>query len=68
MWMIGTTGIGVAALAIGCGGWLIRKVNLGERVLAVLSSLLLFYPFSSAHIVGFVLFGAVIALHLWRKS
>lgn len=67
IWMIGTTGIGVTALAIGCGGWLMRKAKLDERVLAVLSSLLLFYPFSSAHIVGFVLFGTVIALHLWRK-
>ena len=67
MWTIGTAVIGVTALAIGCGGWLTRKANLGERTGAILSGLLLFYPSSSAHIVGFILFGTVIALHLWRK-
>ncbi len=63
---VGTAAIGVSALAMGLGGWLRQAANPVERVVAVAGGLLLFYATTVTDIMGLVLFGAAIALHLVR--
>ena len=63
---VGTAVIGVSALAMGLGGWLRQAANPVERVAAVAGGLLLFYATTVTDIMGLVLFGAAIALHLVR--
>jgi TRAP-type uncharacterized transport system fused permease subunit len=63
---VGTAAIGVSALAMGLGGWLPQAANPVERVAAVAGGLLLFYATTVTDIMGLVLFGAAIALHLVR--
>ena len=62
----GTAAIGVSALAMGLGGWLRRAANRVERGAAVAGGLLLFYATTVTDIMGLVLFGAAVALHLVR--
>ena len=64
---IGTAAIGVSALAMGLGGWLVREANLVERVLAVSGGLLLFYATTTTDVIGLALFGVAIVLHLTRR-
>lgn len=61
-----TAAIGVAALAVGAGGWLRRRATVPERVIAVLAGLLLMYPGTAADLAGITCFGAAAGLHLWR--
>ena len=63
---VGTAAIGVSALAMGLGGWLRREATAVERIGAVAAGLLLFYATTVTDIMGLVLFGAAIALHLLR--
>ena len=63
---VGTAAIGVSALAMGLGGWLRQAANPVERVVAVAGGLLLFYATTVTDIMGLMLFGAAIALHLVR--
>ena len=63
---VGTAAVGVSALAMGLGGWLRQAANPVERVVAVAGGLLLFYATTVTDIMGLVLFGAAIALHLVR--
>ena len=63
---VGTAAIGVSALAMGLGGWLRQAATPVERVVAVIGGLLLFYATTVTDIMGLVLFGATIALHLVR--
>ena len=63
---VGTAAIGVSALAMGLGGWLRQAANPVERVAAVGGGLLLFYATTVTDIMGLVLFGAAVALHLVR--
>ena len=65
---IGTAAIGVSALAMGLGGWLVREAKLLERVLAVTGGLLLFYATTVTDIIGLALFGVAIGLHLLRTK
>jgi TRAP-type uncharacterized transport system fused permease subunit len=58
--------IGVAALAIGVGGWLRAATTNLERIGAVAAGLLLIYPRAAADVVGLMLFAAVTAAHLLR--
>ena len=65
---VGTAVIGVSALAMGLGGWLVRQTTMVERVMAVAGGLLLFYATTVTDIIGLSLFGAAITLHLFRKN
>ncbi len=65
---IGTAAIGVSALAMGLGGWLVREAKLLERVLAVTGGLLLFYATTVTDLIGLALFGVAIGLHLLRTK
>ncbi len=65
---VGTAAIGVSALAMGLGGWLLRPTTNIERVLAVTGGLLLFYATTTTDIIGLVLFAAAISLHVIRKN
>ena len=51
---------------MGLGGWLRQAATPVERVVAVIGGLLLFYATTVTDIMGLVLFGATIALHLVR--
>ncbi len=61
-----TAAIGVAALAVGFGGWLRRATNLPERVMAVVAGLLMFYASAITDVIGIVLFAFVIGIHIVR--
>jgi TRAP transporter 4TM/12TM fusion protein len=65
---VGTAVIGVSALAMGLGGWLLRPTTTLERILAVTGGLLLFYATTTTDLVGLMLFTVAIALHLVRKQ
>ena len=65
---VGTAVIGVSALAMGLGGWLLRPTTTLERILAVSGGLLLFYATTTTDLVGLILFTVAIALHLVRKQ
>ena len=60
----GTAAIGVSALAMGLGGWLLRAATTFERTLAVAGGLLLFYAAAITDIIGFALFGTAVAIHV----
>ncbi len=55
--------LGVAALAMGCGGWLRAELARRDRVLAVAAGLLLFYPQTATRLAGAALVAAAVALH-----
>jgi TRAP-type uncharacterized transport system fused permease subunit len=62
----GTAAVGVAAIALGTGGWIRHQANTAERVLAIAGGLLLMYAHLNADIVGMVVAGIGIGGHLWR--
>ena len=64
---VGTAVIGVSALAMGLGGWLIRRTSSVERVLATGGGLLLFFAATVTDLIGLGLFGGAVAHHLLRK-
>ena len=64
---VGSSVLGVSALAMGLGGWLTHRARLVERVLATSGGLLLFLAIRSADIIGFGLFGAAVTLHLYQR-
>ena len=61
-----TAAIGIAALAMGLGGWLRRAAMLPERIAATVAGLLLVYASPGTDLLGIALFGAVALLHLLR--
>ena len=63
----GTAVIGVSALAMGLGGWLVRRTSPLERVLATGGGVLLFFATTATDLTGLVLFGAAVAHHLLRR-
>ena len=58
--------LGVAALAVGAGGWLRQRATAAERLAAIVAGLLLMYPAFAADLAGVALFGAVGAAHYRR--
>ncbi|OGB90708.1 MAG: hypothetical protein A3H39_09010 [candidate division NC10 bacterium RIFCSPLOWO2_02_FULL_66_22] len=54
--------VGLAALAAGLTGWLLRKTTHFERALLVAAGLVLVYPGWLQDVIGFVLFGLAAAL------
>lgn len=62
-----TAALGVAGLAIGLGGWVVRPATAFERVLATAGGVLLFYPAGVADAAGLACLGVAIAWHLRRR-
>jgi TRAP-type uncharacterized transport system fused permease subunit len=51
--------VGITALTMGVGGWLLRKTTWLERIVLVLAALILIYPSASLDVVGLALFAIV---------
>ena len=66
VWVTTSAAAGVAALAVGLGGWLRAAANLFERSLAIIASLLLFYAGAMTSFAGVVLFAIIIGMHVMR--
>jgi TRAP transporter 4TM/12TM fusion protein len=66
LWTTATAATGVAALAVGLGGWLWRAATLPERLLATAAGLLLFYASPATDLAGFALFALAAAVHVLR--
>jgi TRAP-type uncharacterized transport system fused permease subunit len=66
LWTSLTAATGVAALAVGLGGWLWRAASLPERVLAGVAGLLLFYASPVTDAAGLVLALLAAGLHALR--
>jgi TRAP transporter 4TM/12TM fusion protein len=64
VWSSLTAALGVAALAFGAGGWLKRRANVIERVLAVSAGLFLIYPSSFTDLAGSAILALAVALNL----
>ncbi len=58
--------IGIVALAGGLQGWLLRKTNIAERLMLIISGLALMYPTTFSDVLGLVLIVAVVALQKLR--
>jgi TRAP transporter 4TM/12TM fusion protein len=62
-----TAAAGVAALAVGLGGWIRREVPGPLRAALVTAGLLLFYASGWSHVAGFVISAVVLILHfIWQ--
>ncbi len=62
-----TAAIGIAALAAGFQGWLLRRANLVERLMLIAAGLLLVYPSRHADLWGAVLIALPLGLQLVRR-
>lgn len=51
--------VGITALTMGVGGWLLRRANWIERIVLVVAGLVLIYPSTSLDLVGLALFAMV---------
>lgn len=61
-----TAAVGVTALAVGFGGYLLRPALLAERAAAIVAGLLLFYASTTTDLIGLALFGLVVLCHVLR--
>ncbi len=55
-----TAMVGITALTMGVGGWLLRKATWPERGILVVAGLVLIYPSTDLDLVGLALFGTVL--------
>jgi TRAP transporter 4TM/12TM fusion protein len=63
-----TAFVGIAALACGVQGWMIRRTTALERVMLVAAGLLLVYPAGWADVAGVALFAAAAAKQRWGRG
>jgi TRAP-type uncharacterized transport system fused permease subunit len=63
-----TAAFGIAALAGGLQGWLLRKTTLLERVALVIAGLMLVYPVALFDSIGFAIVIAVVILQKLRHG
>jgi TRAP transporter 4TM/12TM fusion protein len=62
-----TAALGIAALAGGLQGWLLRKTNLIERWMLIIAGLMLVYPRAFFDFVGLALVAAVVVMQkVWH--
>ncbi|HZQ60687.1 MAG TPA: TRAP transporter fused permease subunit [Casimicrobiaceae bacterium] len=66
-WIALTACIGIAALAAGVQGWLLRACSHIERAVLIVAGLLLIYPASMSDVVGFAGALMVLAVQWWRR-
>jgi TRAP transporter 4TM/12TM fusion protein len=55
-----TAFLGIGLLASGCSGWLLKRQNIPERILAVIGALSFVTPFSLGDVIGFICLALVI--------
>ena len=63
-----TAALGIAALAGGVQGWLIRRTNRVEQWMLIAAGLALVYPKPLADAVGVALVAVVLALQFLRRD
>ncbi|HKU86842.1 MAG TPA: TRAP transporter fused permease subunit [Casimicrobiaceae bacterium] len=63
-WIAVTACIGIAALASGSQGWLVRRCGPLERAILIVCGLALVYPAPATDILGIV---GVLAVYFWQK-
>ena len=63
-WIATTACIGIAALATGSQGWLVRRCGPIERVILIVCGLALVYPAPATDVVGIV---GIAAVFFWQK-
>jgi TRAP transporter 4TM/12TM fusion protein len=63
-WIAFTACLGIAALAAGTQGWLLRRCGAIERVILIVAGLALIYPAPAADLVGIA---GVLAVTAWQK-
>ena len=63
-----TAMIGITALTMGVGGWLLRKCNWLERIVLVVAGLMLIYSGTLTDAVGSVLFVIVLAYQYFTRK
>ena len=59
---------GIAALAGGLQGWLLKRTNLAERWMLIVAGFLLVYPNAMFDAIGFVLVALVVAMQWMRRD
>ncbi len=62
-----TAMLGLAAMAAGINGWLLRRTTLVERAALVVAGLLLIYPATSLDLFAVAIVGAVLAFQRFAK-
>jgi len=67
LWTTATAMVGLAALAAGLTGWLIKKTIFLEQALLVAAGLVLVYPGRLQDLVGFGLFGFALLLQIFHR-
>ncbi|MGW0517808.1 TRAP transporter permease [Crossiella sp. NPDC003009] len=68
LWVFGVSVLGVAALAVGTGGWLFGPARWPERALCVLAALFLLYLQPWTITAGLVLLAVAVVLHLVTRK
>jgi len=63
-----TAAIGIAALAGGLQGWLIKRTSIAERAMLVVAGFLLVYPKAMFDAIGFVLVALVVLMQWLRRD
>ena len=63
-----TAAIGIAALAGGLQGWLLKRTNFVERTMLIVAGFLLVYPKAMFDAIGFVLVALVVAMQWMRRD
>jgi TRAP transporter 4TM/12TM fusion protein len=63
-----TAAMGIAALAGGLQGWLLKRTAYAERGMLIAAGFLLVYPKAMADMIGFALVAMVVVLQLLRRS
>jgi TRAP-type uncharacterized transport system fused permease subunit len=68
VWMAFTACVGIAGIAAGMQGWIMRRCRLIERVLLIGGGLALAFPNLRADAVGAVLVATGVALHFYYSD
>ncbi len=62
-----TAFLGIAALACGVQGWMLRRTTWLERLMLIAAGLLLVYPATVADLIGLGLVVAAVAMQWWKR-
>lgn len=68
IWVVFTAVTGMIAIGAGIIGYWMRPMNWIERVLAIISGLLLIYPEGISDVVGLIMFAGLFAVQFIYKK
>ncbi|MGQ4668293.1 DUF3394 domain-containing protein, partial [Metabacillus halosaccharovorans] len=69
VWVIITAFSGMIAIGAGIIGYWFRKLHWAERIIAIITGLLLIYPEGVSDITGIITFVALLALQIfWKRD